>query len=161
MQKPTHAYQLAESFEDVLVMLKNKRIDIAVVPHAYGNINIFYMDQEIYLANLFVFSTPIYGLAQRTSGPPIADAPVLVTHPAPIPLLRYLVDRPEEYRVELVSSTSMAAERVKNQTADLALTNEVACRRHGLTFVRTYGPIAMSWSVFARRDGPSIWDNRS
>lgn len=145
-------YRLEDSFEAVLALLQQQDIDLAVVPHAYAGIHRFYMMPELKLLRLFVMPTPVYGLAVHPQPTPGKGKPVLVTHPAPLPILRHLVDDPSQFDVQIVGSTSVAARLVRDGKADWAITNEVALTTYGLEFTKVYGPIVMSWSVFTHRD---------
>jgi bacilysin biosynthesis protein BacA len=145
--------ELFDSFQDLEWGLCWGDVDLAVVPHAYSRINEFYVKSGVDLLLLFICPTPTYGLVRREDVDRALRGCKLVTHPASLPLLPQLLDdrNPQEFDVELVSSTSVAARRVREGSADLAITNERAAREHGLELVATYGPIRMSWSVFIPR----------
>lgn len=147
---------LFPTFDDVLAALLDGSVDLALVPHAYDRINVFYMCSEAELRLVFVHATPVYGLARDrgTNAMPRGEV-TIASHPAPLPLLASLL-APTEYArrnraVRIVESTSAAAALVESGEAELAVTNEHAAHHHGLEFVETYGPIRMSWSVFSRR----------
>lgn len=57
-----------------------------------------------------------------------------------------------DYELELVSSTSKAAEEVYENKADLALTNMNAIKKYNLVCCALYGSIQMRWSVFIKKE---------
>lgn len=153
LTKKAMRVSLYPTFEELKDALVEDRIQIAVVPHAYHNINLFYMSPAIRLLGIFIFPTPVYGLARRRgSTKNFSDYREILTHPAPVPLMDYLLPKTcsQEIKVRLVSSTSQAAILVSKEFDELAITNEQAVSEYGLEFIKTYGEILMSWSVFGR-----------
>ena len=147
---------LYDSFEDVLEALSRNEIKLAVVPNAYERVNEYYINPETVLVDLFIHSTPSYGLVKRPNEDIPAVGCSIVTHPAPRKLVDLLLSRvkspPQNFKVSLVKSTSVAANMVKSGEADLAITNEIAARKNGLEIIEMYGAIKMSWSVFAKNN---------
>lgn len=120
-----------------------------------------YMDPDFELVAAFIRSTPDYGLA-AVPRCPLPVAARITTHPAPVRLISELL--PEAFLVGetvVVTSTSVAARRVAEGVADIALTNETSCREYGLAFISNTRPIRMLWSVFMRsgRDGRTADDS--
>jgi bacilysin biosynthesis protein BacA len=143
---------LEDTFEQCMDALVGDRIHLALVPHAYANINTFYMDPRLEPVSLFRGSTPEYGLATRSDfafHEELLYTETVVTHPAPIPLLEYHFDRPVKRAI--VNSTSQAAGDVSDGLYNIALTNEQAARQHNLKFVHRFAQIPMTWTVFSRR----------
>lgn len=141
---------LHPSYEDACAAVLAGRASRLLVANAYHGVSEFYMDQRLALEQAFVFDTPLYGLACRRDEPlPLSCG--VVTHPAPKALIRQLL--PPGYRVSTVAmtqSTSAAAAKVANGSADLALTTRPAANRHGLQLISPARPIRMLWSVFVR-----------
>ncbi|SKB14962.1 conserved hypothetical protein, involved in aeruginosin biosynthesis [Planktothrix sp. PCC 11201] len=145
---------LFDTFTELKQSLLDEEIDLALVPHAYEKINDFYMEPSFQLGFIFIYPTPVYGLAKRKNVELVSDDCTLVTHPAPLPLLPYLLPDyldQNNIKVELVNSTSAAAIQVKQGLADLAITNENALRDNDLEFISQYGEIEMSWSLFHKK----------
>jgi prephenate decarboxylase len=150
----TGATQLFDSFTDVKIALMEDKVDLALVPHAYNSINEFYMEPSLDLGFIFIYPTPVYGLAKKKNTEVIFKGARIVTHPAPLPLLSRLLPESEDrstMQVDLSSSTSDAAIQVQQGLAALAITNENAAKIYGLEFISTYGKIPMSWSIFYKK----------
>lgn len=147
---------LFESFEVVRQALLDGDVDLALVPHAWKEINDFYFTPTFRHLLIFKSPTPSYGLVDN----PVAlraNCPVrLATHPAPRLLIDDLIDQNVRagLNVEFVLSTSVVARMVAEGTVGFGITNEDAARAFGLEFVREYGPIDMSWSIFSRKNDP-------
>jgi len=147
------------TFTDVKTSLLKNEIDLALVPHAYERINDFYMEPSFKLGFIFTYPTPVYGLAKRKNEEIILENCTLVTHPAPLPLLPYLLPgdlNQNKIKIKFVNSTSVAAIHLKQGLADLAITNENALREHDLEFISQYGKIDMSWSLFHKKENTMI-----
>jgi prephenate dehydratase len=147
------------TFTDVKTSLLKNEIDLALVPHAYERINDFYMEPSFKLGFIFTYPTPVYGLAKRKNEEIILENCTLVTHPAPLPLLPYLLPgdlNQNKIKIKFVNSTSVAAIHLKQGLADLAITNENALREHDLEFISQYGKIEMSWSLFYKKENTMI-----
>lgn len=145
---------LADTYEQCMDALTEDRLDLVLVPHAYSNINIFYMNPGLEPALIFRGSTPEYGLATRFDfvfHEGLLYTETVVSHPAPIPLLRYHFDRPVQ--LAIAASTSQAAGHVASGLYNIALTNEQAARQYNLKFVYRFSRIPMTWTVFSRRKG--------
>ncbi|MDP5274283.1 bacilysin biosynthesis protein BacA [Chengkuizengella axinellae] len=83
---------LSDTFEESLTKLVDRTLDYVIVPHAYDGIKNFYMRPEIDLFQLFRCDTPMYGLAVRPDYHfhyDSLDNETVVTHPAPINLVKY------------------------------------------------------------------------
>ncbi|QYO67517.1 hypothetical protein [Leptolyngbya sp. 7M] len=154
LQESIVKIELYDTFEALKEALLKYEVQVAVVPHAYEKINYFYMNPYIRMIDVFKFPTPVYGLAKKKGAEFSLKQARIVTHPAPFPLLPRLLPKYncDELDVNFVSSTSAAALMVKTGLADLALTNENAVKEYGLEFVSIYGPIAMSWTIFERKN---------
>lgn len=61
----TGEIQLFDSFPNVKEALLQDKVDLALVPHAYQMINEFYMEPSFDLGFIFIYPTPIYGLAKK------------------------------------------------------------------------------------------------
>ncbi|MBE5101503.1 prephenate dehydratase domain-containing protein [Priestia aryabhattai] len=143
---------LFQTFEESMENLEKGLLDYIIVPHAYGGINEFYMKSNIDLIQLFRCDTPMYGLAVRKGFPyhkELLDSETIVSHPAPINLLKYFLNT--NAKIHTVNSTSVAASLVKESVYNIAITNEVAKQKYDLDFVYQFKNIPMSWSVFGRR----------
>ncbi len=148
---------LYDSFEMCLDTLGTGDIDAAVVPHAYPKINLFYMNPNLELTYMFRMDTPMYGLAARHDYVFHEEAltnEIVLSHPAPVSLMDFycapkIKEKPIQYK--LISSTSKAAQLVAEGHYNLALTNWNAIQTYNLTFVMTFEPIRMSWSMFTKR----------
>jgi prephenate decarboxylase len=150
----TGEIQLFDSFSGVKEALLQDKVDIAVVPHAYHSINEFYMEPNLDLGFIFIYPTPVYGLAKRKNTEVVFKGARLVTHPAPLPLLSKLLPESQdqsEIQVDFSSSTSDAAIQVQQGLATLAITNKNAVDAYDLEFISTYGKIPMSWSIFYKK----------
>ncbi|WP_156481712.1 LysR family transcriptional regulator [Anabaena sp. 4-3] len=151
----TGEIQLFDSFPDVKTALLQNQIDLAVVPHAYDSINEFYMEPSFDLGFIFIYPTPVYGLAKKKNTDVTFKGARIVTHPAPLPLLSQLLPESEdqsEIQVDLSTSTSDAAIQVQKGLATLAITNKNAVEAYDLEFISTYGKIPMSWSIFYKKN---------
>ncbi|WP_157087533.1 LysR family transcriptional regulator [Anabaena sp. CA = ATCC 33047] len=151
----TGEIQLFDSFPDVKTALLQNQIDLAVVPHAYDSINEFYMEPSFDLGFIFIYPTPVYGLAKKKNTDVTFKGARIVTHPAPLPLLSQLLPESEdqsEIQVDLSASTSDAAIQVQKGLATLAITNKNAVEAYDLEFISTYGKIPMSWSIFYKKN---------
>lgn len=140
--------ELHRTYEDAAEALLKQDVDYLVVANAYSGISEFYMDTRLALAGAFVMDTPNYGIAGLPGGS-VPDRPVVATHPAP----RALVDEllPVHFtdrEILQVTSTSMAAQAVRDGVTDLALTTVPAAEAHGLEFISRKRVIRMLWSVF-------------
>ncbi|MCW5314102.1 LysR family transcriptional regulator [Nostoc sp. KVJ3] len=150
----TGTTQLFDSFPEVKEALLQDKVDLALVPHAYQMINEFYMEPGFDLGFIFIYPTPVYGLAKKKNTEVTFKGARLVTHPAPLPLLsRLLPDSQDqsEMQIDLSLSTSDAAIQVQQGLAALAITNENAVNAYDLEFISTYGKIPMSWSIFYKK----------
>jgi prephenate dehydratase len=150
---------LFNTFTELKEALLKEEVDLALVPHAYEKINDFYMQPNFGLGFIFTHPTPIYGLAKRKNEKLVFDNCTIVTHPAPLPLLPYLLpdyQNRNNLKVELVNSTSIAAHQVKQGLADLAITNETTLEDNNLEFIAQYGKINMSWSIFYKKDQENL-----
>ncbi|WP_131795561.1 LysR family transcriptional regulator [Fluoribacter gormanii] len=145
---------LLNSFQSVLHELIYGDLSLAIVPHAYSAINLFYINPQISLYRMFTFNTPPYGLAKRSDGIISQHHCRVVSHPAPAHLLELLLAQMElsRYEIAFVNSTSKAAEEVYENRADLALTNMNAIKKYELDCCAWYGAIQMGWSVFIKKD---------
>lgn len=145
---------LLDNFKSVLHELTYGDLSIAIVPHAYSDINLFYINPKIQLYKMFEFKTPSYGLAKRSETVIPYHHCRVVSHPAPILILDMLIAQMgiSHYEVIHVSSTSKAAEEVFEGRAELALTNMNAIKKYDLLCCAMYGPIQMGWSVFVKKE---------
>lgn len=157
-QKINTLVKLFDDFTLLREALQTNQVDLALVPHAYHKINDFYMEPDLDLGLIFTYPTPVYGLAQRKDAEfdksESLNECTIVTHPAPLPLLSRLLttnQNQQDVKVELANSTSAAALQVQQGLAQLAITNEKACKSHDLEFISIYGTIPMSWSVFYKK----------
>lgn len=147
------AVRLFPSFEEAADAVRQGNADLFVVAHAYSEISRFYMNPDFDLFGVFLYDTPSYGLATQPGQKVVwSEKPRIVTHPAPLPLLKYLAPG-REFVVEIVRSTSEAALAVHQGKADIALTNANAVSAYHLEWIdgAIYGPIRMSWSAFSRK----------
>lgn len=153
----TVSTQLFDSFIDVKEALLQEKVALALVPHAYERINEFYMEPSFDLGFIFIYPTPVYGLAKKKNTEVVLEGCRIVTHPAPLPLLSKLLpsSNQAEMQVELSPSTSDAAIQVMQGLADMAITNEKAAKTYDLEFISIYGNIRMSWSIFHKKLGKS------
>ncbi|MEU1277830.1 hypothetical protein [Streptomyces sp. NPDC005805] len=143
---------LEDTYEKCMDALLAKEVDLALVAHAYHGINAFHMNPDLEPSVVFRGHTPEYGLAVRSDfafDEELLSREPVVSHPAPIPLLRHHVDRP--VTLVTVDSTSQAAGQVADGRYSIAITNEQAVRRHNLRFVRTFSRIPMTWTIFSRK----------
>jgi bacilysin biosynthesis protein BacA len=149
----TVSTQLFDSFIDVKEALLQEKVALALVPHAYDRINEFYMEPSLDLGFIFIYPTPVYGLAKKKNTEVDLEGCKIVTHPAPLPLLSKLLPSQDQaqMQVELSRSTSHAAIQVMQGLADLAITNENAAQAYDLEFISIYGNIRMSWSIFHKK----------
>ncbi|ARV46143.1 MULTISPECIES: prephenate decarboxylase [Bacillus] len=144
---------LHDTFESCIERTLQSPLEYTIVPHAYDGIKHFYMRPDLQLLQIFRCDTPMYGLAVRPDfefSDDMLDTSVIVSHPSPINLIKYFTRK--EVRFKLVNSTSQAARKVKEGLYDIALTNELARQKYGLTFVKTFKSIPMSWSLFGKGD---------
>jgi bacilysin biosynthesis protein BacA len=149
-----YSVKLLNSFQSVLQELIHGELSMALAPHAYSDINLFYINPKLALYRMFTFDTPAYGLAKRQHAALSQNSCRVVSHPAPILLLDNLLAQIEvsDYQLELVSSTSKAALEVYENKADLALTNMNAIKKYNLVCCALYAPIRMGWSVFIKKE---------
>ncbi|NEO40837.1 MAG: LysR family transcriptional regulator [Moorea sp. SIOASIH] len=146
--------KLFDNFSQLKEALVSEDVNLALVPHAYHNINDFYMEPSFELSFIFIYPTPSYGLAKKPINQFDINKCTILTHPAPLPLLSYLLpdyEQQKSIKVKLVDSTSVAAKEVSEGLAELAITNEKAADKYGLEFIKTYGKIKMSWSIFQKK----------
>lgn len=153
---PNRACELSllDSFESCIEELLTEKLDAVIVPHAYPKINDFYMHPELVVDEIFRADTPLYGLAVRDDfefDEAMLDSEVIVSHPAPVPLIQYYLHR--DPSIKLVSSTSEAARQVRDFETNLAVTNQQAADVYGLKFVKQFKRIPMSWTVFQKEHG--------
>lgn len=59
-----YSVKLFNSFQLVLHELILGELSVALVPHAYSDINLFYINPKVALDRMFIFDTPAYGLAR-------------------------------------------------------------------------------------------------
>ncbi|MFG2747876.1 type 2 periplasmic-binding domain-containing protein [Streptomyces xanthophaeus] len=143
---------LNDTYEGCMEALSKGQVDLALVAHAYQKINAFYMNPRLEPAIVFRGHTPEYGLATRADfefREEMLFKETIVSHPAPVPLLRYHFEH--EVQVDTSNSTSQAARDVADGLYDIAITNEQAVRQHNLKFVYKFSRIPMTWTVFSRR----------
>ncbi|MFK0259470.1 hypothetical protein [Streptomyces sp. NPDC090445] len=143
---------LKDTYEGCMEALSEGQVDLALVAHAYPRINAFYMNPRLEPAIVFRGNTPEYGLATRSDFDFDEDMlfrETVVSHPAPVPLLRYHFDR--TVHVATSNSTSQAARDVADGRYDIAITNAQAARQHNLKFVYKFSRIPMTWTVFSRK----------
>ncbi|MFI1281298.1 hypothetical protein ACH4U5_11165 [Streptomyces sp. NPDC020858] len=143
---------LEDTYEACMEALSEGQVDLALVAHAYQKINAFYMNPRLEPAIVFRGHTPEYGLATRSDfefREEMLFKETIVSHPAPVPLLRYHFD--QAVQVDTSNSTSQAACDVADGRYDIAITNEQAVRQHNLKFVYKFSRIPMTWTVFSRR----------
>jgi len=152
MRVDIHLYA---TFDSVLDNLIAGNIDLAIIPHAYEKINHFYINPALKLKKIFAYSTPPYGLYKKIGTDFLNKVCQVVSHPAPVLLVDYLLKQKSwrnKYKLEFVNSTSIAAQLVYNELADLALTNERAAKKYMLEPFSVYGEIEMGWSAFSNRE---------
>ncbi|MEH2355901.1 LysR family transcriptional regulator [Nostoc sp.] len=150
----TVSTQLFDTFTEVKEALLQDKVDMALVPHAYDRINEFYMEPSFDLGFIFIFPTPVYGLAKKKNKEAVFNGSRIVTHPAPLPLLTKLLPDSQDQtqiQVDLSPSTSDSAIQVMQGLADFAITNENAVKAYDLEFISIYGNIRMSWSIFQKK----------
>ena len=140
---------LFSTFEDAANEVLNGRADLLLVPHAYKNVDSFYMTPFLKLENVFIYDTPTYGIATKLNNENKL-CKKLITHEAPISMIDHYSK--SDFEIEIANSTSLAAEMVANGTFEFCVTNEEACKKYGLKFIKTFSSINMSWSIFARRE---------
>ncbi|MFE9534792.1 hypothetical protein [Streptomyces sp. NPDC006691] len=143
---------LENTYELCLDALTDGQVDLALVAHAYPKINAFYMNPLLEPAIVFRGNTPEYGLATRRDfeyREELLSSETIVSHPAPVPLLKYHFGRP--VHIATATSTSQAAREVADGRYNIAITNEKAMTEHNLTFVHTFSHIPMTWTVFSRK----------
>lgn len=148
---------LYDNFEICISELLSENSDIAVVPHAYPGINNFYMHPEIQVLDIFRADTPLYGLAVRQDfdfREEMLDSETVLSHSAPVPLIKHYLNR--EIKIELVSSTSVAARKVRDFEKNIAVTNQQAIEVYGLKFVKEFKVIPMSWTIFSKDKNKSV-----
>jgi prephenate dehydratase len=143
---------LYDTYESAHIALRKGEVTHVVVANAFINIHEFYMDSAIELSDVFVMDTPLYGIVKRPDGGALPDAPSLVSHPSPIPLVSELLPCGVAIsEIATADSTSSAARAVAEGKFDLAMTTESAARLYGLEFISRQRPIRMVWSVFVGR----------
>ncbi|MEH1951634.1 MAG: LysR family transcriptional regulator [Nostoc sp.] len=153
-EQVTVSTQLFDTFTEVREALLQDKVNMALVPHAYDRVNEFYMEPNFELGFVFIFPTPVYGLAKKKNKEVAFKGSRIVTHPAPLPLLTKLLPDAQDQtqiQVDLSPSTSDSAMQVMQGLADFAITNENAVKAYDLEFVSTYGNIRMSWSIFQKK----------
>lgn len=139
---------LFNTFEDAANEVLSGKADLLLVPHAYKNVNKFYMNPFLELENVFIYDTPMYGIATKVNNKNIIYKR-LISHEAPIPMISHYIIN--DFEIEIANSTSMAAEMVANGSFEFCITNEEACKKYGLKFIESFRPINMSWSIFTKR----------
>lgn len=148
---------LFDSFENSIGNLLLDQLDAVIVPHAYSNINHFYMDPRLYVGHIFRADTPLYGLAVRKDfifHEEMLDYETVVSHPAPVTLVKHYMNRDVNFK--LVESTSEAARHVRDKELNIAVTNEEAVQEYNLRFVREFKRIPMSWTIFVKDESLDI-----
>ncbi|MFI1167614.1 hypothetical protein ACH4UM_29455 [Streptomyces sp. NPDC020801] len=140
------------TYEEAGAALRGGQVTHVIVANAYSEVNEFYMDPDLALANVFVMDTPLYGIAAPRNGT-VPDSPTIATHPAPEAIIGQLLPRSHAtHKVIHSASTSAAAQAVTDGIADLALTTVPSAELHGLEFISDTRPILMVWSVFTRAE---------
>ncbi|MFF2518404.1 prephenate dehydratase domain-containing protein [Streptomyces sp. NPDC058086] len=140
---------LYDTYEGAHTALRDGEVTHVVVANAFTDIHEFYMDGALALSDVFVMDTPLYGIVKRPTDVTLPEAPKLISHPSPVPLISELL--PSGLKLGGVStadSTSSAARAVAEGKFDLAMTTEPAAELYGLEFVSRRRPIRMVWSVF-------------
>ena len=79
----SYSITLLNSFQSVLQGLIHGELSMALVPHAYNDIN-FYINPQVALYRMFQFDTSAYGLARRRDRVLSQHSCRVVSHPAPI-----------------------------------------------------------------------------
>ncbi len=99
----SYSITLLNSFQSVLHELIHGELSMALVPHAYSDINLFYINPQVNLYRMFLFDTPAYGLARRCDKGLSQHSCRVVSHQAPILLLEGLLAQigVSNYEVEL------------------------------------------------------------
>jgi prephenate dehydratase len=147
---------LYDTYERAHTALREGEVTHVVVANAFINIHQFYMDGAIALSDVFVMDTPLYGIVKRPAAGVLPDAPRLISHPSPIPLIAELMPSGVKLgEIATADSTSSAARAVAGGAFDLAVTTESAAKLYGLEFISQQRPIRMVWSVFvSQHNGP-------
>lgn len=141
--------KLCQSFEEAVDAAAANTVDVAVVANAYSRINELYMRPDISLVGVYMYDTPVYGLAVRR-GEQLRGEFSVASHEAPIPLLaEFRAPGIRIIDVQVVSSTSEAARLTGCGEFDVALTNATAAIEYDLEFISDTRPIRMSWAIFA------------
>ncbi|MGW1866702.1 hypothetical protein ACWCPS_14205 [Streptomyces mauvecolor] len=149
--------ELFATFDDVLDQLLCKRVELALVPSAYGGLTGFHWHRDLRLRAFFPQATPEYGIAAAPGVPlPPGEGPVSVAAMWEVRRI-YAEVVPASLRGREVvwveaSSTQHAASILADGGAELAVTNAPGVRAHGLRWVATRPGAEIIWTLFGRAE---------
>lgn len=148
------AIELHETFDDILRLHPGEDVSsvLALVPSAYAGANHFFMSERTELVGCVCIDTPPYHLAwQRGRRNPFLDATgeiAIATHPAPIHLIRRLLNADIQYRTVCYNSTVLSAIAANRGETDAALCNLNTINIYGMEYSPGGIPINMTWNLF-------------
>ena len=140
---------LYDSFEEAIEALCKNYSDMAIVPSAYQNFARLVFDNRdlVKVTHSFIYKTPDLAIAAKTNYLPAK--PRIATHPSPSSMVK---DFSPDAEVVFASSNSKAAIMLVDGEVDACITNNICINNYGLTIIKNFGPIPMSWNIFERID---------
>jgi len=124
------------SFEEGIIALKSRAIDICIVPAAYPKIANFITDLQLNIKEVFLENIPNLVLVGTDKVEP-TNIKTLFLHPATESIMpKFLEDK--SIKKVFVSSNSEACRKLRaNPINSIAITNELSASHYGLYFYDT------------------------
>ena len=132
---PEEEVVLFDTFEECIKNLKNKELDVVIIPAAYPSIAPIIMDDPLQIVQTFLYRIPDLVLAKKYDSS--ISASRLYFHPATESLLSKSDEEVRFKETIPVNSNTDAALKVKVSTAhDLCVTNELCAKQQDLEIVQ-------------------------
>lgn len=152
--------KLYDNFTDCLNEIDDGKIDLALVPSAYGDITKFFWNPNLTSIYTFSFPTPEYGIVSKIGYNIKENNEIKVASCEPVKFLLYtLLDdeiRKHEHSMIITESTTKALESLIDGEADIAITNKTSFKKyadeHEIQFITECFSTEMVWSIFSKKD---------
>ncbi|WP_150266629.1 hypothetical protein [Paenibacillus tepidiphilus] len=144
---------LENNFDRVLESLHGNRTNLILVPNAYEKIKDIYWNGQIRFLSVFLKATTDYGIAGNTANCLSEKRRFQIASCSAVDTLVDQLLPGIEYEIIDVYSTAAAAECVKNNKADLAITNVKSAAAYELSFCSPIFHAKIPWSLFTLAEG--------
>lgn len=150
---------LYDTFDECLEAIVADRIDLALVPSAYGQITKFFWNPNLKNIYTFSFPTPEYGIVSRAGYDLKQNKRIRVASCEPVKFLLNILLNEEmalhEPSILITPSTTKALEAMLEGRADIAITNRTSFLKYADTyeieFITDCFNTQMIWCVFAQK----------